>query len=480
MDLKIKTGDPRTMQNWGKLFGSVSSFSAGRQKVGANRDNLKRWKAASGMDSLQVIPMMLHVPFNPDTGEELPVAMPITLSIRTAISYLKYRASTIPAVKQALLTAINATEDEIDFEHIDVVTDAEYNKFKVMRNILVYGATVMSAKDPQSKLPYGSTYRVDLQYDDETGNVIDSPRNPLIYQVYQMEAAAIATQVQVLRSRNEQAGANRRTEKEMEDMVSNLWKNRVFSNPYFLGTTRILEIPTDKSYMATETVTKAWVPGVEALRKLECYIKVNGNIRDALESIINTRYDSREDYLLVKIHVPEFDDNTRMTAYQAISRSGAGRDEDLNEMLNKFDEVYRDFRDNQDMWDEKFIKSIYEYRRISDDQVTAFMRAKMPELQEYIKTPDILNKYQDLIAQIDEKMSAELLTATLTGDTNPAVDYQEALSQQPTVNENTPGYGGDTMGEVVVGIGATDADREALQNAADPMASLTAAMNLKM
>ncbi len=479
MDLKIKTGDARVMQNWSKLFNSVSSFAAGRQRVGANRDNLKRWKATSGGDSLQVIPMMLHVPFSPDTGEELPVAMPIPLSVRTAISYLKYRASTIPAVKTALLNAINATEDEIDFEHIDVVTDEEYSKFKVMRNILVYGATVMSAKDPQSKLPYGSTYRVDLQYDEETGNVIDSPRNPLIYQVYQMEAAAIATQVQVLRSRNENAGNNRRTEKEMEDMVANLWQNRVFSNPYFLGTTRILEISTDKSYMVTEAVNKAWVPSVESLRKMECYIKVNGNIRDALESIIGTRYDTREDYLLVKIHVPEFDDNTRMVAYQSISRSGAGRDEDLNEMLSKFDEVYREFRDTQELWDEKFIKGIYEYRRISDDQVTAFMRAKMPELQEYIKTPDIMNKYQDLIAQIDSEMSTELLTAAMTDTINPAVDYQAALSQQPTVDENTPGYGGDTMGEIVVGIGATDADREALEKAADPMASLTAAMNLQ-
>lgn len=477
MDLSIK-GNSQVLNSFNKLFSGVSAFSGGRQKVGGNSDNLKRWKAPANFDCLQVIPVMIHVPFNPDTGAELPVALPIPLSVRTAIKYLKYRASVVPAVKTALLAALNCEESAINFDDLDNVSDKEYELFKPLRNFLVYGRTVMSVRDPASKFPFGSTYQIDLDYDEETGRVIDSPNNPLPYQLYQLESTVNAIYIQTAKDNNEKAGAKRRTDKEMEAFAKSVWDERIFSNPYFLGTTRILEIPTNSSYEVTDQFKKAWQPTVDHLRKSEYYIKVNRNIRNALETILGGKFDLREDYLLVRIHVPDYDDKTKASAIQSISRTGAGRDEMLSDMLDDFDKVYAEFRDTQELWTEKPIRNIIEYRKLGDDQALAFFRAKLPVLQAYMKTQDVIEKYQALISRIDEGVSTELMTAAMIGDTVEPVDYKATLEAAPVVSEDTPGYGGDSLDAMPTGIGVTEADKAALDAAMDPAASLAAAMSM--
>lgn len=477
MDLSIK-GNSQVLNSFNKLFTGVSAFSGGRQKVGGNAGSLKRWKAPANYDCLQVIPVMLHVPFNPDTGAELPVALPIPLSVRTAIKYLKYRAASNPVVKKALLESLNCEEGKINFEDIDTVTNAEYDLFKPLRNFLVYGRTVMSVRDPASKFPFGSTYQIDLDYDEETGRVIDSPNNPLPYQLFQLESTVNAIYIQTAKDNNEKAGNERRTDKEMEAFAKSVWEERVFSNPYFLGTTRILEIPTNSSYDVTDQFSKAWQPSVDHLRKSEYYIKVNRAIRNSLEGILGSKFDLREDYLLVRIHVPDYDDKTKASAIQGISRTGAGRDEMLSEMLNDFDKVYAEFRDTQELWSEKLIRNIFEYRKLGDDQALAFFRAKLPVLQAYMKTPDVIEKYQSLIALVDKGVSTELMTAAMLGDTIAPVDYKSTLEAAPVVNEDTPGYGGDSLDAAPVGLGVTEADRQALDAAMDPTSALAAAMSM--
>lgn len=475
MELKLDNINPSILNNYKQLFSGVSSFSAGRSRVGSGSDVLRRWKLVPKSDHLQVIPVMLHVPFNPETGEELAEAMPIPLSVRGAISYLKYCAAKNSAVLAALAQALDTTEDKLQFTELEA-TDADVELFKPLRNILVYGATVMSVRPADSKFSFGSPYRVDVAYDAESGRYIDDPSNPLVYTLHQMESALCAIKIKQAKDANDAAGDNRRTEKEMETIIKDIWDKRCFSNPYFLGTTRILSFPTNRSCELTEAVTAGWNKEISDLRKFEYYIKVNKSIRETFESILNSKYDRYEDFLLIRVNVPEFDDNTRASAAQAINRSGASRDDAIEETLKDFIEVYRAFRDSQDLWSEKAIRRIFEYRSLSDDQAIAYFRGIMPGLKEFMKTPDIINKYREVIDLVDSEVSSELLEAAIMGETAPALDYSSELNAQPVISEDTPGYGGDSMDAAPTGLGVTESDKAALEAAMDPTAAFAAAL----
>lgn len=473
MELNLGNVSPSVLQSFKQLYGGMSSFSAGRTRVGAGRGSLKRWKMASKACSMQVVPVMLHIPFNPETGEPLANALPIPLSVRGGIQYLKYSASKNPKVLEALANSLDVKPEQIDLSTLEV-TDADVAMFKPLRNILVYGATVMSVRPADSK--FGSPYRVNIAYDEENCRYIDHPQNPLVYTLQQMESALCAIKIKTARDANAEAGDNRRTEKEMEDMAKRIWDTRCFSNPYFLGVTRILDFPTDRNFMVTENVRNAWNKDVEDLRKQEVYIKVNKNIRETLEGILNGKYDRYEDFLLVRITVPEFTDDTKALAAQQINRSAASRDDAIEDQLNEFVNVYRQFRDNSDLWSEKVIRQIYEYRSLSDDQAINYFRSIMPGLKEYMQNPDIIKRYSDVIAMVDSSLSEELMAAALMGDTGKAVDYTAELGAAPVVDENTPGYGGDTMDTIPTGLGITEEDKKALEEAIDPVSAMAAAL----
>lgn len=475
MDLNLGNVSPSVLQSFKQLYGGMSAFSAGRTRVGAGRDALKRWKMTSKSCSMQVVPVMLHIPFNPETGDPLATALPIPLSVRGGIQYLKYFASKNPRVLEALATSLDVKPDQINLSSLDV-TDEDVKMFKPLRNILVYGATVMSVRPADSKYPYGTPYRMNIAYDEETNRYVDHPDNPLAYTLQQMESALCAIQIKNARDANDAAGVNRRTEKEMDDFTKRVWQERCFSNPYFLGTTRILDFPTDRNFTVTENVRNSWNKSVDDLRKQEVYIKVNKSIRETLEGILNGKYDRYEDFLLVRITVPEFTDETKATAAQQINRSAASSEDAIEGQLSDFINVYRQFRDNSDLWSEKVIRQIYEYRTLSDDQALSYFRSIMPGLKEYMKNPDIIKRYADVIAMVDSSLSEELMTAALMGETGKAVDFSAELKAAPVIDENTPGYGGDSMDAVPTGLGITEDDKKALEEAMDPVSAMTAAL----
>lgn len=459
------------MAQFADTLSQQSAFSAGSTRVQRDRSKLPRWVMRSEGDSLMVVPVMLHLPFNIMTGEEYTVARPVPGSLRLAIAIVKNYALKVPAVAAALKKTLGSEEfAKLNLENHEV-TDAEYMVFKPYRGLLVYSATVMPVRRDGAAFP--RPYRVNLPYDPESeeyGDLINSTNNPLIYNLYRCEAAIVAARVKKMRADNEKMGPAARNAKELDNDIKNLWDNRCIKNPYELGTTRVLDFPTDSNYVPSETVRNAWNKDVKSLKDKECYIKSNRHVLEAFGIILGSKYDRYEDFLLVKVHVPEFDDTSKGTAAQKITRVGAGMEDSIEKSASNdkglvdFIETYREYRDDVEAWSEKTImRSAMEYRTINDDMLKEVFKASLDDnTRAAMAAPDVFEKYQDVIALVDEELSTTLAIDALSG--TEVGDITEEIKGELRVTEDTYGYGGDTMMDNDDGSVVGD-DREAFLDA---------------
>lgn len=427
-----------------ELMASQSQFSSGAESISAGRTNIPKWKMVAG-DSLMVVPVAIHVPFNPVSGARLGGSIPILGSVRFAIRFLKVSAKRTPAVAEALKAMLGEKYSDVDWENTESVTAPEVAAFNAYRQVVVYAATVMAVRAADSKFPFGTPYRVNIAQDPETHQYIDDINNPLIYQLHKFESACLATMAASMKEANEAAGDARRTEDEMKDAIKRLWDSRCISNPYSLGITRVINLTTNRNYEVDKAVVDAWKPEPSVLQKFEVYIKVNKKTLDQFNAIKDSKYDRYEDFLLVKVHVDEFTDDTRGTAAQGIGRSGASSDDKVEDMLSGFINTYRDFRDDVEKWNEKVImSSAWEYRTISDDTVRNIFASSMPALETAMKTPAIVEKYAEVVALVDQNLSSEMLAAAMADEVAQPDGVAAELEAAPVITEDTPGYGGDS------------------------------------
>lgn len=427
------------------LLATQSKFSSGAESITAGRTNISKWKMVAG-DSLMVVPIAIHVPFNPMTGAKMGMSLPILGSVRFAIRFLKMSAKRNPAVAEALKELLGDHYGDVAWDDLDEVSSAEVAVFKPYRQVVVYAAPVMSVRPADSKFPFGTPYRVNLRVDPETQQFVDDINNPLIYQLHKFETACMATMVAEMREKNDNAGDARRTEEELKTRIKSLWDSRCISNPYNLGTTRVICMVTNRNYEVDKKIVDAWKPEASAVQKLEVYIKVNKKILEQFNGIKDSKYDRYEDFLLVKVHVDEFTDDTRGTASQGIGRSGASSDDSVEKMLAGFIEAYREYRDDVEKWSEKVImSSAWEYRTISDDTIKDIFKNAMPALETAMKTPEIVEKYADVVALVDQTLSSQMITAAMTDEVAQPAGVTEEIAAAPVVSEDTPGYGGDSM-----------------------------------
>lgn len=419
-----------------------AGFSSGAAKLSQGKYTLSRLKMKAG-HGLMVVPLMIHLPiaFN---GDRLPYAMPYLGSYKSSISLIKMMARDNATYANALKEVIGEEDfEKLNLADISSVSKQEIDVFWRFRHVLVYQKTVMAVKAADSQFP--RTYAVELATDPETGDYIDDPNNPMIWKLYHLEAACLATKIKKLRETNESAGDNKRTEAEMTQAVKNIWNNRCISNPYVLGTTRIQFFETDRNYEITDAQKSKW-DSTNGPKNNEYYIKINSKLYTLFESYIGSKYDRYEDFLLIKQMTPEFDKNDQASKARDITRTPASSDEAIERTFTDFIEVYDKYRDNLEMWDDKIIRtSAFEYKTITDAAITDIFKNSMPELSAAMHTAEIADKYSEIIAQIDSNLSNELVSSVLTGDAPEVGDVSAELAQAPVVTEDTPGYGGDSL-----------------------------------
>lgn len=447
MDFSSIFKDASTVDKYVAAARTQTSFSAGAARIKAGQSFIPKWKMNSKEDGLMLVPLFIHMPFNIFTGEPYSAPVPIPGSCRAAIAMIKHSAMQSPASREALKQLLGDDYDKLNMTNVDV-TDTEYEVFKRFRHQLIYAATVMSVKSADSKLAFGRPYRVPalgLNPETDMYEVIPGQATPRIYTLHRFETAAIAVLAKQLREENEALGDGKRPETEIADAIKNLWKTRCISNPYSLGISRVLYFTTDRNYSVTEKVAKDWDPSIPGITKYECYIKVNKKISEQFDGVLGSKYDIYEDYLLIKINVPEFDEKSIATAAQSISRSGAGSEDRIT--LKDFAETYSAYRNDFDKWTEQaIIRSAFEYKTIDDESITTIFKSSMPALSAAVKTEEIYRQFGDVISLVDDRASEELISSAMTGALPTAGDTSAEQAAAIKVDENTVGYGGDTLG----------------------------------
>lgn len=444
----ILTGnDKNKLDHFADHYRNQTGFSSGASRISQTRYLLKRKKMEAG-NGLMVVPLFLHIPISFD-GVRLAEGMAYTGTFESAIKTIKYLCVNNNNYANAMKDFLGDKYDVLNLSDISTVSKEESNLFWGYRKPLVYAATVMTVKAADSKYAFGTPYRVTgLQMDPETKSYIDDVKNPLIYKLHRLETACIAAEIKRMTTENAAAGDAKRTEAELSQAIKNLWDNRCISNPYDLGTTRILWFKTDRNFEMDKSVLAEWKGDVSSIKAREFYIKVNRSILEQFETKIGTRYDRYADFLLIKETTPTFDEKTRGTAAQKISRTAAGSEEAIEASLDKFFEAYSEYRDDVDAWAENImLKSAFEYRTISDDAIRTTFKNSMPALSAAMHTNEIVETYGEIIASLDSTLSDQLLESAMDGSLSTVGDISKEVAAAPVVTENTPGYGGDMIGD---------------------------------
>lgn len=453
---EILNGNQNAMDKYVSFLKGQTSFSRGAGRITNGRYSLKRLKMEAG-DLLMVVPVMIHLPIDRD-GTMLSEPMPYIGSFETAIKLIKYLANSNTIFADGLKEIMGDSYNALDFSSNTVSTE-ERKAFWRYRKPLVYERTVMAVKAANSQNPFGTPYAVNIAVDPDTKEYIDSPNNPLIWTLYKLEAAGIASQVKELREENEAAGAKRRTDQEVNETIKNMWKQRIITNPYPLGTSRVLAFKADKDHEIIADVKKNWTPDMNGIRASEYYIKVNKKIVDNFNGQLFTKFDRYDDFLLINQNTPAFQESERGTAAQNISRTPAGSDDKIEDQLKEFIKTYAEYRDNMESWDEKIIKaSAFEYRTISDENILKIFKESMGPLSAAVKSKEIYEKFGEVISQLDPALSDELMSSMLGEGLKSTGDLTNELKSAPAITENTPGYGGDDIGDV-------ESDSQAMLNA---------------
>lgn len=448
MDLNsIFKGDKNSMDKYAEFWSKQSDFSCGGTKLTQGKYFLKKLKMKAG-DGLMVLPVMIHFPidFNGNVTKE---PIPYVGSFVSAIKLIKLLASTNANYTKSLEQVLGEDFATIDLSNVETVSAEEKKVFKRFRHILVYAKTVMSVKAADSSYAFGTPYSVDIAIDPESGNYVDDPSNPLIWNLHRLETSCLAAKVKKIREENDASGDAKRTEADITSQIKAIWDNRCISNPYLLGTTRILFFDTDRNFEMDKSITDKWSAD-DGCRRNEYYIKLNVATYNLLESYFGTKYDRYDDFLLIKQTTPEFDKNNQGIVAQKISRTPAGSDEAIETMLKDFIESYKSYRDNLEAWDEKIIKaSAFEYRTISDTAIADIFKNSMPELSAAMHSTEIFDKYSETIAMLDPKLSDELLSSAMTGDLSSVGDIAAEVATAPVVTEDTAERNGDVDDEEV-------------------------------
>lgn len=444
----IFSGEKNALDKFAAFYRNQTTFSSGGQKLQQGRYTLKKLKMKTG-EGLLVVPLMIHLPISFD-GQALETPMPYVGSFESAIKLIKMLCAQNANYHEALSGLLGESFAALDLESQEV-SAKETEVFRRYRKPLIYAHTVMTVKAADSKYQFGTPYRVELATDPKTGDYIEDPNNPLIYKLHTFESACLAAQVKKLRAENEERGAARRPDAEIDQSVKSLWENRCISNPYTLGTTRVLFFETNRNYEVSDAIHKSWDPKTGKLQPYEFYIKVNRSMLEVFEQALNTKYDKYNDFLLFRQSTPEFDDKTMGTAAQKISRTPAGTEDSIASQLERFTEAYCTYRDELDNWDEKVIlKNAFEYRTIADSAITNIFKNSMSTLSAAVRTAEIAEKYSEVIRQLDTELSDDLLQSAMMGELPAAGDTTKELAAAPKVTEDTPGYGGDTAEDTSV------------------------------
>lgn len=391
----------------------VSEYGA-RNTVAFNKTEtgkLKKDKIEPGTISRKIIPLALEIPFNPFTGEvgEFNSETPYLFepSVSTSVNLIKQAMRQNEELKAKYAGLAGLSVDEYDIS-TDEYTEQDKLVFSRFRKILHYNLMVYKYGF-SSYGKYGRKGLCKLTFN-EFGEPVNTE---LSYQIYEFEKALAFQQCADIEQEYKTGSKRGKPEQQMKDEKKAVWKRMKVSAPYRLGVIRYMSVKLN----ADETFSSEVVTDLAGnnLRKFELYAGCNKGDLEAYQAIIGTKYDKHVDYIEVDImyqaHADVPEEQRKLEAYKTRKVSERiDSDNRVSAVVENFDELYKAFRDNEDIFSEKVIVgSVYDYRVHDDSKIRDAYKADLETYREGILTTAIAEQFQNLIANIDSGLSDSLI-----------------------------------------------------------------------
>lgn len=461
---------------------SLKEKGAGRSTLGLNdiyglkhsrKFRIKKDKIKLGTASIHLYTLQLLLPFNPfdlnDESYNIESPFIIRKSNTTGARALIAEMKSNRELAEFMCSRVGLKVEDLDLDNVDpetvkITKDISGEKsvfwtlFEPYRSLLPYVNTVQQFKYTKFG-KFGRKFLSTTKLGDD-----GLPVGPvdLGYRLYELERALASEQINRICAEYKHGGikfGKPDTDKSKE--IKEVWDKLPVKNPYTIGVLRYITIPTDKEYIVgKETLEKIASGKGKSLQNFEVY--GSGSLQEVaiLEGYLNKLTDIHFDFLEIGIGYPEVEDdgktNPQLLAYQRrdVSCNPVRR---LHTYCNNLEEYYREFRDDENIFDEAvMLRSVGEFRRASDEVLLSAARDSL-DLRQGLITQAIYEEHRDIIQQIDQTLSQNILEGILE-DSVAEGDKKLNLTEYVKVTENTPNAGVSVLPDEEDEINVDDVD----------------------
>ena len=410
-------------------------------KQGGRR--LKRDGVVPGTIGKRIYALAIRFPFNPmDTSDSRfnrNAKWESPLSPETTVLALKAEMRKNEELHKFYAEKGGMTVEEYDVSG-ETLTEQDWKVFGSYRGLLHYSMRIVkSSLTGHGK--YGRKFLSKCKYD-EDGNMVEKDDAQLIHE---LEVAIANQRVNEIKEEYKTGSKAGKPEKDMQEEIKMVWKGTKMSQPYFAGTVRTLVIELNEDFEIEK-------PGdilKEGIHSYEHYAGGSKQMIEKIGSVIGRKFDKNFNYIEVDIQYPKCPDVDKdqeaRESYQKKQENSTNPTMRISEAIEGFDEAYRDFRDNQDIFCEKImLDSVFEYHAIDSSSLLEYYKTDLSDKKEYI-SEQALQTYKDLIGRVDESLNEELLNKLLDEEL-PEQDIK-SLEDLAQGSEEMPGYGIEVTNE---------------------------------
>lgn len=476
MNLKeIMTGSPEKFLDFVK---NNTQLGERRQKLAEYKYRLKKLKTAEDTKYALLLPIELSVPFNPFDFKDESVfnaKHPFNFpgSVTTMLIKLKELLKADAEFAQFVAEDLGVEVADLRLDDPQALYKEDTKVFAKYRRLLVYTDDVQCLHtDPASQ--YGIRRHVDVHYD-ENGDIQSVWTDPVTkerkeasmgIQLYMLENALIALRIEEINKEFTEGDMKNRPEAEKKAAIKAVYAERLITNPYVAGFTRAEVFTLTNDKLVDKESAADWNRKKD-LQALEHYVKVTTADLGKYQGFIGGRFDFNLDYLEINWSVPKKTSDQNVALQ--IDRDCASSDTRIMNAengLKGFDEKYREYRDNLDMWDPAVMRrSVYDFFHITDDEITNQFRNNLKRYEDVMANQVIAENYMDVMDKIDESLSSRVIEQ-ITSNSGSTVELkQENLASIPKVTQETEDddIGATAFEEIAAGFaeGAAAAEEEA-------------------
>lgn len=313
----------------------------------------------------------------------------------------------------------------------DKLTEQDWKVFGSYRTLLHYSELVCKSR-MSGHGKYGRVFLSKCKFD-EKGNPIEVDD---AYQIAKLEVAIANQRIKEIKEEYKSGSKAGKPEKDMNEEIKVVWKGVKMTAPYLAGTIRVLVIPLneDSEIEKPDEIEK------NGLASFEFY---SGGAKQSIEKIMQVfgrKKDRNFNYIECDINYPSCPDVEKdrepLESYQKKTENFDNPVERISDKIPKFDELYREFRDNQDIFcEEMMLNSVFNYRAIDSSVLLEMYKADLADRKEYIDDA-AAKTYKDLIAKVDEALSDELMDKLIDSELPKAPQSLEDLAAPSEDDDN--------------------------------------------